>query len=62
MKCVFLRYDGTLLCEKHMDTAPVRGDFVSNLPGHGQQEWFVERRRIQLRPEEVVELWVTLAT
>ncbi len=59
MRCVFIRRDSeTELCERHMDP-PLPGDFVTDLPGLGTQEWYVERRRIRAR-QEVMELWVSL--
>ncbi|GAA1026800.1 hypothetical protein GCM10009557_05760 [Virgisporangium ochraceum] len=61
MKCVFIRYDGLRLCEKRMDLPPVRGDYVTDLPDQGTQEWYVERRRHRVELE-VIELWVSLTT
>jgi hypothetical protein len=60
VKCVFIRWDGAPLGEKHYDDPPVRGDFVSDVPGHAGQEWYVQRRRYA--EGEVIELWVSAVT
>ncbi len=59
MKCIFYNVDTERpIGEKRIEPPPVAGDYLTDVPGEGTREWYVERRRHRLQRGEV-ELWIS---